>query len=261
MDEVTTTEVDDSADSKQKSLSVEIARLFSFSNQQNQDKTSLRISVWSGKIGLEFNKIMPDNKFKKAFTTIDYEKAIFLNGLLLSILHDRFSSFKSGTPYREFDIPIEQSYPDKDGSGLRKIGTLNIKTKKVSNDKGDEAARVVISFDTAGETYDVILCSRIISKQIPEKYTSRNIDPDDARFMYFCKTFESIINNIPTIAYLNRMVELIMGGNNKFNKDSGGSQKQISSVNAERINDNTPPTQRTSFQRTAVTDNVERIAF
>jgi hypothetical protein len=227
-DEATeTTAVTPAKEEQQKNLSVEIAKLFSF-NQT--DKAILKISLWNGKVGFDFSKMI-NGAQKRSFITIDYEKAIYLSGVINGILRERLSAFKNGGTYKNYDIAIDQSFPDKDSGELRKNGILKIRTIIVKQETtGKDIPRVAISYESMGEVYDVVLCSRIISKQVSDKYIEKEIDPDDVRFIYLCKTWEGIVNNLPVIGYLTRIAELILGGkpfaSNKpaYNNNSSGKK-------------------------------------
>ncbi len=242
------TEINDSnensIDKKQKNISVELSTLFS---QDQNNKAILKISLWNGKIGFEFSKVDQD-KPKRVFITFDYEKAIFFTGLINSIVRDRVTAYRSGQPYSTFNIPIENSYI-KDGQ-IHKVGMMYVKTTPVISEiTNTPIPRVTISYEQAGDVYEVILCSRIISKQIVDKFATKEIDPDDARLFYISKTLDGIINNLPVLAYLSRIVDIMMGGNN--------NQKQITSnVYQKKEEFNNNPKARISSS-----DDVDTIDF
>lgn len=249
-----------SVEKKQKTISVEIATLFS---QDQSSKTILKISLWNGKIGMEFSKV-EDGKQKRQFITIDYEKSIFLSGILNSVVRERYNNYRTNTPYSEVMIPIEQSYV-KDNE-LHKIGTLFIKTIPVKSETlGVDVLRVAISYEAVGEKYDVILASRVISKQLSDKFTLREIDPDDARLFLLSKTIDSVTNNIPVLAFLARIADIIFTPK-PYNND-GKHDKPYNGV--RRVNDDNSSSNTTYGSgsspafggRSSKTDDVKTIDF
>ena len=211
--------VDKNGGNKQKNISVEISTLFS-----HESKAILKISIWYGKLGFEFSK--PDGSEgkspKRAFFTMDYEKAIWLSMVLNSIARERVMQHKNGTAYTDVLIPIEQSYI-KDGE-LHKVGTLYIKTIPVKSDiSGTTNQRICISYESVGEIYDVVLASKIISKQVSDKWALKEVDADDARFFLLCRTLESTVNNLPTIAFVARLADIIFARPNGGGNNNGGA--------------------------------------
>lgn len=211
---------------KQKNVSVEISSLYSQST-----KDMLRISLWNGKIGFSFSRLV-ESEVKSVFITLDYEKAIFLSMLINSIIRERVQSYKNNSPYQSINIPIEHTYI-KDNQ-VHKVGTLTIKTVAVQSEiTNTPVNRIAIAYEQAGETYEVALSSRIISKQILDKYATKEIDPDDARLFLFAKTLEGIINNLPVLSYITKLIEMNFKGNSY---SSNSVENDTKYINAPRRN-------------------------
>jgi hypothetical protein len=223
MDEDTSTTTTDSTQpAKQKQLSVEIAKLFSY---KQDDKSLLKLSLWNGKLGLDFSK-NDANGVKRSFITFDYEKLIFINSLIREIGRERIEAYRNGKPYAAYDIPIECSFPDKDHPGeLRKYGTFVIKTVSVKSDDGVTANRIVLGYESGTETFYVTLCSRILTKQIASRAYVNKVDPNDSRFYYFAYTINSIVEHFPIIAYMSSLVELQFSKPKQSSFNNGSSNR------------------------------------
>jgi hypothetical protein len=126
---------------------------------------------------------------------------------------------------------VEQSYI-KDGQ-IHKIGMMTIKTVPVVSEvKNEPVNRIAIAYEEAGNVYEVTLASRIISKQILDKYALNEVDPDDARLFLFAKTFEGIVNNLPTLSYITKLVDVVFKAGDSF---SGGKPRSVGGNKVDEV--------------------------
>lgn len=216
------------ANGKQKRMSVDISTLFS----QSDTTDRLRITLWGGRVGFEFSRSLgkSSNDTQRCFITFDYEQSIVISNLIVEIIRDRVIAHREGKEYPQFDIPIETSYI-KDGE-KHITGSLNIASRPTTiSQVGNIGNRIALTYTQGTEKYEVVLASRLVSQQVKDKFTLARIDPYDARLGLFGKTLEGIVNNLPIIAYINKLIDVMMGNTTNGTVSSGGKTKRIGSPN------------------------------
>ena len=205
-----------------------------FYNYATEGGCRLKINLWSDKIGLIFSTWDAQTKTSKEEKVwIAYDLLILLEGVLKDIMRQRIDDWRNKRPYKEFAIPLENTYFDKEGAP-HTTGILTLRTVTVAEESGAvQRFQLHWHSEAYGDFFITVgnkLIPRITAKAVDVVAT---LDPFDAAFYRFVMVLSKISSNAVVYSIGCKLAEMIgnLSGGLVDERPSGGNRQPYNNSN------------------------------